>query len=108
MLYFIFHILFTIDFLLIRDLFLLQLTGDVIRIGCWITGYVLLGRGIVKVFISVEVIFSISFFLLSCLFVNIWGLQGVPIAYVLNYLLCWAYVAYWVIKEIRQMEMTND
>ncbi len=105
---FIIHTLFTKDFLPMRDLFLWQLTGDVVKIGCWITGYVLLGRGIVKIFISVEVIFSVSFVLLSCLFVNIWGLQGVPIAYVLNYLLCWAYVAYWVIKEIRQMELTND
>jgi PST family polysaccharide transporter len=104
---FIINILFSKDFLPMRDLFLWQLAGDVIKIGSWIAGYVLIGRGIVKVFLSVEVIFSISFFLLSCLFVNIWGLQGVPMAYLLNYLLCWAYVGYWVMKEIRQMEIMN-
>jgi PST family polysaccharide transporter len=102
---FIIHTLFTSDFLSMRELFPWQLVGDVVRIGAWITGYVLVGRGMVKVFLSVEIIFSISFFLLSWFFVNRWGLQGVPIAYALNYLTCWAYVAYWVVHEIRRMEM---
>ncbi len=104
---FIIHMLFSEEFLPMRDLFLWQLAGDVVKIGSWITGYVLIGRGVVKVFLSVDVIFSILFFLLSYLFVNIWGLQGVPMAYVVNYSLCWAYVAYWVMKEIQKMEITS-
>ncbi|MEN8134165.1 MAG: O-antigen translocase [Thermodesulfobacteriota bacterium] len=101
------YTLFTPDFLPMRELFPWQLAGDVIKIGAWVTGYVLIGRGMVKAFLSVEIIFSISFVLLSWLFVNRWGLQGVPIAYAVNYLICWLYVAYWVVHEIRRMEMVH-
>lgn len=104
---FIIHTLFTSDFLSMRELFPWQLVGDVVKIGAWITGYVLVGRGMVKVFLSVEIIFSISFFLLSWLFVNKWGLQGVPIAYAVNYLICWLYVAFWVVHEIQRMEIVH-
>lgn len=104
---FIIHTLFTQDFLPMRELFSWQLAGDVMKIGSWITGYVLIGRGMVKVFMSVEIIFSISFVLLSWVFVNLWGLQGVPIAYTVNYFFCWLYVVYWVVQEIRRMELEH-
>ncbi len=104
---FIIHTLFTPDFMPMRDLFLWQLVGDVVKIGAFVVGYVLIGRGMVKVFLSVEIVFSFSFFLLSWLFVNRWGLQGVPIAYAVNYLVCWFYIAYWVMQEIRRMEIAH-
>jgi len=102
---FIIHILFTQDFSPMRELFAWQLVGDVIKIGSWVTGYVLIGRGMVKAFLSVEIIFSISFFLLSFFFVERWGLQGVPIAYALNFSLFWLYVTFWVAREMRRMEI---
>ena len=104
---FIIHTLFTPDFLPMRKLFPWQLSGDVIKIGAWITGYVLIGRGMVKIFLSVEILFSISFVLLSWVFVKKWGLQGVPMAYTVNCSLCWLYVAYWVMREMRKMEVRN-
>lgn len=100
---FIIHALFTEDFLPMRELFPWQLAGDVIKIAAWITGYVLIGRGMVKVFLSVEIIFSMTFVLLSRILVNQWGLQGVPMAYAVNYLICWPYVAFWVMREMRRM-----
>jgi PST family polysaccharide transporter len=100
---FIIEILFTEDFLPMRDLFSWQLIGDVIKIGTWVAGYVMIGRGMVKVFLSVEIIFSFSFFMLSWVFINKWGLQGVPIAYVVNYLICWMYVVFWVWREMKNM-----
>ncbi|MDD4927940.1 MAG: O-antigen translocase [Gallionella sp.] len=104
---FIITTLFTEDFLPIRQLFPWQLVGDVIKIAAWITGYVLIGRGMVKIFLSVEIIFSASFVLLSWLFVRQWGLQGVPMAYVANYLLCWPYMAYWVAREMKRMDVAD-
>jgi PST family polysaccharide transporter len=104
---FIIHTLFTPDFLPMRELFPWQLIGDVLKIGAWITGYVLIGQGMVKIFLSVEILFSISFVLLSWIFVKKWGLQGVPMAYTVNYSLCWLYVAYWVMREMRKMEVKN-
>lgn len=105
---FIINTLFTLDFLPMRELFPWQLAGDIMKIGSWITGYVLIGRGMKKVFLSVEIIFSILFVLLSWIFVNQWGLQGVPMAYMINSLICWPYIAYWVMQEMRRSEMAHE
>lgn len=105
---FIINTIFTSEFMPMRELFAWQLAGDVIKIGSWITGYVLIGRGMVKVFMSVEIIFSILFVLLTWFFVKEWGLQGVPMAYAVNYLICWPYVAYWVAREMRNIEIKHD
>ncbi|MEQ5075467.1 O-antigen translocase [Providencia alcalifaciens] len=80
-------LLFTDDFLPIRDLFAIQLCGDVIKILSWIFAYPMLARGATKWFISTEIIFSISFISLTQLFVSFLGVSGVTLAYLLNYTL---------------------
>lgn len=104
---FIIQTLFTSNFLPMRELFPWQLAGDVIKIGSWILGYILLGRAMVKFFVMTEVAFSISFYLLSCLLVSVFGLVGVSIAYAINYCLHWACMAFLVAHEMRQMEMAH-
>ena len=101
---FIIHTLFTPDFLPMRELFPWQLAGDVIKIGSWILAYIMLGRAMVKSFVMTEIFFSISFFLLSWLFVSIFGLVGVPTAYATNYSVYWALMAILVGKEMRRMD----
>ena len=98
---FIIESLFTSDFLPMRDLFLWQLAGDVIKIGSWILAYLMLGRAMVKIFVVTEISFSISFVLLSWLLVNAFGLVGVPMAYAANYLLYWGVVGYLMRNEVR-------
>lgn len=101
---FIIHILFTADFSPMRELFAWQLIGDVIKIGSWVLGYVILGRSLVKIFIIKEILFSISFVLTSWLLSDQLGLVGVPIAYALNYCLYWIAMAYLTMREMGRME----
>lgn len=95
--------LFTSDFAPMRDLFAWQLVGDVIKIGSWILGYVMIGRSMVKVFVVTEVVFSVSFLCLTWLCVGIWGLQGVAIAYAANYAMYWMCVGVLTRRALRRM-----
>ncbi|QXB22137.1 O-antigen translocase [Lelliottia amnigena] len=78
-------ILFTEEFRAARDLFAIQLIGDVIKIASWIYAFPILSRGMAKYFISTEIIFSLTFVLLSKFLINIYGAHGVNIAYCINY-----------------------
>lgn len=105
---FIIHILFTADFLPMRELFAWQLLGDVIKIGSWILAYILLGRAMISVFIATEIGFSLQFVLLSEWLVNQFGLIGVPMAYVINYSIYWVVIAYLVRREMQKLKATNE
>lgn len=80
-------LLFTEEFKSARDLFAIQLCGDVIKIASWLYAYPMLSRGATKWYMGTEILFSISFVTLTYLFVSNLGLQGVTIAYLVNYLL---------------------
>lgn len=100
---FIIEILFTPDFLPMRELFPWQLIGDVIKIGSWIPAYIMLGRSMVKIFVITEITFSILFIILSWLLVGVFGLVGVPIAYAINYSAYWVLMTFLVRAELLKM-----
>ena len=104
---FIIQNLFTVDFTPMRELFPWQLAGDIIKIGSWVLGYILLSRAMVKVFIFTEIAFSISFVLLSWVLVAFFGLVGVSIAYAINYSFHWVGMGYLVSKEMRRMQIEH-
>ncbi|MEG2567805.1 MAG: O-antigen translocase, partial [Acinetobacter sp.] len=58
-------LLFTDAFRSARDLFSIQLTGDVIKVASWIYAYPMLSRGATKWFIVTEIIFTASFVALT-------------------------------------------
>ncbi|WAD26912.1 O-antigen translocase [Pseudomonadaceae bacterium T75] len=93
------QVLFTMDFLPMRELFALQLVGDTLKIGSWVLGYVMLGRALVKLFVISEIIFSFSFVALTYSFTSYMGLEGVSLAHALNYLLYWFFVGYFLFKK---------
>lgn len=99
--------LFSREFAPMRELFFWQLTGDVLKIGSWILSYIMLGRAMVYTFIITEIIFALSFYLLTVAFVSIYGLQGVAIAYACNYVMYWIVMAILVKKEMKRMEPTH-
>lgn len=78
-------LLFTEEFRSARELFAVQLTGDVIKIASWLYAYPMLSRGATKWFMVTEILFSLSFVLLSYLFILNMGLQGATVAYLVNY-----------------------
>ena len=94
-------ILFTKDFIGMTNLFGWQLFGDVLKIGSWILGFVMVGRGMVGWFISTELIFSASWVIFTLLLTNMWGLQGAPAAFALNYALYWVFMGWLIRREIR-------
>jgi len=87
---FIIELLFTRDFAPMRDLFGWQMVGDTLKIGSWILAYLILGKAMYKTFIVTEIFAAVSFVLLSLYFVSVYGLQGVAVAYAVNYALYWA------------------
>lgn len=78
-------LLFTEAFRSARDLFAIQLLGDVIKISSWLYAYPMLSRGAIKWFMGTEILFSLSFISLTHLFVTNMGLKGATVAYLVNY-----------------------
>lgn len=81
-------LLFTKKFHAARDLFAVQLCGDVIKIASWLYAYPMLSRGATKWYIGTEIVFSLSFVGLTHIFVSYAGINGVTIAYLVNYFIC--------------------
>ena len=79
-------ILFTPNFEPMRELFAWQLLGDVLKIASWLVAYLLLAKAKTFIYVSSEIIFSISFVCLSFFFVSEYGVVGMTYSYTLNYL----------------------
>lgn len=59
---FIIGVLFTSDFIPMRDLFAWQMVGDTLKIGSWILAYLMLGKAMMKLFIASEIVFAAGFY----------------------------------------------
>ena len=93
-------LLFTDDFLPMRDLFLWQMIGDSLKIGSWILAYLMLSKAMTKLFIVTEIIFSVLLVVSTYLFTKIFGFEGVSIAYLVNYAVYWIVMGLLVFKNI--------
>lgn len=80
-------LLFTDEFRGARDLFAIQLIGDVIKIAAWLYAYPMLSRGAAKWFISTEILFGLLFVLLGYIFIPSMGTKGAVISYCINYII---------------------
>lgn len=89
---FIISVLFTQEFVPMRDLFAWQMLGDTLKIGSWILAYLMLGKTMLKLFVSTEIIFSSSFIVLTWFFSELVGFKGVVIAHAINYAIYWMVV----------------
>lgn len=92
-------ILFTNDFTPMREIFAWQLVGDTLKIGSWILSYLMISKAMVKSFITLEIIFSISFYMLTLMLTDIYGIQGVVLAHAINYFIYWI-VVFNVVKKL--------
>lgn len=86
---FIIGVLFTSDFIPMRDLFAWQMVGDTLKIGSWILAYLMLGQALVKMFIVTEVIFAFGFYGFTYFLTPSFSLQAPVIAHAANYGLYW-------------------
>jgi polysaccharide transporter, PST family len=95
-------LLFTAEFYPIRQLFLGQVIGDILKIGSWILAFIMLGKAMANYFIFTEISFSLSFYFIVVLMTNIYGLEGVSWAYALNYLLYWIVMYFLIFRKLGQ------
>lgn len=86
------NVLFTGDFKYARELFSIQLTGDVVKILSWLYAFPMLSRGATKWFVSSEIIFSITFVTFSYFAIQYFGAKGVSFAYLINYTLYFLFI----------------
>ncbi|AZF41736.1 Lipid III flippase [Pseudomonas sp. R1-43-08] len=98
---FVIELLFTSEFSPMRDLFAWQMLGDVLKIGGWILAYLVLSKAMYKFYIVAEVVFSVSFVGLTWLLTDYFGIQGVVIAYVMNYALYWLVMAAYTYRFLK-------
>lgn len=96
-------ILFTPDFLVARDLFAIQLVGDVIKVISWLYAYPMLAKKATKYFIGTEVFFGCTWVMLSLYFIEKHGISGANIAYVVNYIFYFLFV-FFNLKRIIQLK----
>ena len=99
---FIIKILFTEQFLPMKELVLWQLIGDVVKIGSWIISFMMLSKAMTKIFIITEAFFALSIIPLSLLFINYFGFKGIAIAFALNCLLYWIVCSFLSLKKLKR------
>lgn len=98
---FIIGILFTTEFAPMRDLFAWQMIGDTLKIGSWILAYLMLGKAMMRLFITTEIVFAASFYFMTVIFTKMYGFEGVAIAHAVNYFIYWILVAFFISKTLK-------
>jgi len=88
-------LLFTKEFSGARELFSVQLIGDVFKIVSWVLAYPMLARGATTWFVGTEVGFSVLYVVLARLSIPVWGAQGANAAFAVTYV---AYLAFLLIN----------
>ncbi|WP_208560222.1 O-antigen translocase [Marinilactibacillus kalidii] len=81
------NILYTPDFLKMKEYFVFQIVGDTFKIASWILAYLMVAKAMTKLYIITEILFAVIYLTLAILFMNIFGSIGVTYAYATNYLL---------------------
>jgi O-antigen/teichoic acid export membrane protein len=77
-------LLFTKDFLPIKEFFGYQLMGDIIKISSWIFAYIMYARAMTRQLIITDNVFTATYILLSYFLIQEFNLKGVYIAYIIN------------------------
>lgn len=80
-------ILFTNEFRSARDLFAIQLCGDVVKIISWLYSFPMLSRCAVRWYLGTEIFFGVVFVILLYVLIPLYGLSGANYAYLMSYIL---------------------
>ena len=96
-------LLFTKEFLPMKQLIFWQLVGDVIKIGSWLISFMMLGKAMTKIFVITETLFALSIIPLTIVCIHYFGFKGVAIAFALNCLVYWAACTYFSFKKLKEV-----
>ncbi|ASU33647.1 O-antigen translocase [Mucilaginibacter xinganensis] len=83
--HFIIRILYTGEFEGMQSLFAFQLLGDFFKMAAWLLGYMIIAKAMTRTYIITEILFSFSYVFLSYFCISIFKLQGITIAFAINY-----------------------
>lgn len=97
---FIIGVLFTSDFIPMRDLFAWQMVGDTLKIASWILAYLMLGKAMMKLFVASEIVFAAGFYAWTYFLTGMYGLEGVTIAHAINYAIYWVVMSVFIGKTV--------
>jgi PST family polysaccharide transporter len=101
-------LLFNRDFLTMKNLFLFQFIGIFCKVGSYVLAFQLLARAMTKAYVITEIIFSILFVALSYRLTSIIGVQGVVLAFAVNYFLYWLTMIFLARSSLRLYESSAD
>ena len=85
--FFIIKTLYTPEFLEMEGLFLFQLLGDVMKVASLMLGYLLIAKSMIKTAMFTETLFAVLWVVLGYLFISYFGLEGISIAFFINYVI---------------------
>jgi PST family polysaccharide transporter len=92
------RVLFTESFVPMRELFAVQLAGDIFKIAGWLLGYLPIAKGMGKVVVISEVAYNSCFIILSVLLIDRIGLTGVTYGFAVTNLLYFIVMAFFFRK----------
>ncbi len=78
-------LLYSTAFWPMEKLFFWQLVGDFFKITSWLLSYLLIAKAMISAFIIIEIIFSSTYLILSFYFMEKYQIEGVVIAFAVNY-----------------------
>lgn len=91
---FIINVLFSSSFAPMKNLFLFQLLGDILKIASWLLSYMMLAKAMTKVFIISEAVFGLFYYTLTIFFINRYGVVGAIYSYFINYIFYLIFMVY--------------
>ena len=95
------NLLFTPAFAPMQDLFFWQMMGDALKIGSWILAYLMLSKAMTKLYVSTEIIFTLSLIALTYVCTQFFGFKGVSIAHLINYGIYWIVISLFIFKQLK-------
>jgi PST family polysaccharide transporter len=99
------HILFTPKFAPMLPLFKFQLLGDVLKVGACLVSYVAIAKTMTRVYVTMEIVFNLSYVIFAIIGLRFFGLQGVTMAFAINYLLYWISMAIIIFNYLKKPVM---
>lgn len=94
-------VLFSPSFAPMQSLFFWQMMGDALKIGSWILAYLMLSKAMTKLYISTEIIFTLSIIALTYVCTQLFGFEGVSIAHLINYGMYWVVISFFIFKSLK-------
>lgn len=78
------EILYSKEFIVSKEFMIYQVIGDIFKSCSWLYSYPMLAKGIIRWFIGIEIIFSLSYVLISYFIIDAMGFNGITLAYMIN------------------------